>query len=93
MRKDTFIAKIFLVFLSMFIILTFSSAVMADENITDVGNTIIVDGSGDKENHRRGACRVANNRPCGEKHGRLYRCYDIIVYFCKQICLDDHNLK
>ena len=35
--------KIFLVFLSMFIILTFSSAVMADKNITDVGNTTVTE--------------------------------------------------
>lgn len=37
--------KILLVFLSIFIIITFSSTVMADENITDGGNTIIIDGS------------------------------------------------
>ena len=37
--------KILLIFISIFILLSFSSAVMADENITDLGNTIIVDGS------------------------------------------------
>lgn len=37
--------KISLIFLSISIILFFSSTVMADENLTDLGNTIIVDGS------------------------------------------------
>ena len=37
--------KIFLISLSILIILSFSSTVMAEENITEGGNTIIVDGS------------------------------------------------
>ena len=58
--------KIFLVFLSIFIILTFSSAVMADENITDVGNTIIVDGSSANQMNNPTIQTAINNASAGD---------------------------
>jgi len=58
--------KILLVFLSIFIILTVSSSVMADENITDVGNTIIVDGSSSNQMNDPTIQTAINNASAGD---------------------------
>ena len=58
--------KILLIFISIFILLSFSSAVMADENITDLGNTIIVDGSSTNQMNNPTIQTAINNASAGD---------------------------
>ena len=58
--------KILLVFLSISIILLFSSTVMADENVTDLGNTIIVDGSSVNQMNEPTIQTAINNASAGD---------------------------
>ncbi len=58
--------KTILIFISIFILLSFSSAVMADENITDVENTIIVDGSSTNQMNEPTIQTAINNASAGD---------------------------
>ena len=58
--------KILFIFLSITILLTFSSAVMADENITGLGNTIIVDGSSTNQMNEPTIQTAINNASAGD---------------------------
>ena len=58
--------KISLIFLSISIILFFSSTVMADENLTDLGNTIIVDGSSVNQMNEPTIQTAINNASAGD---------------------------
>ena len=58
--------KIFLISLSIFIILSFSSTVMAEENITGGGNTIIVDGSSTNQMVEPTIQTAINNASAGD---------------------------
>ena len=58
--------KIFLISLSILIILSFSSTVMAEENITEGGNTIIVDGSSTNQMVEPTIQTAINNASAGD---------------------------
>ena len=58
--------KIFLISLSILIILSFSSTVMAEENITKGGNTIIVDGSSTNQMVEPTIQTAINNASAGD---------------------------
>ncbi len=58
--------KILLIFLSMIIVLSFSSAVMANEDLNNTGNTIIVDGSSTNQMNEPTIQTAINNASAGD---------------------------